>query len=149
MCVCLTEREREAERQAHLGRPRLGLVQRLARPVVAVLHRGQLPPVRGAHAQRVGRVASGGAHVVDGELRAGSPGGGGGGGGLDRLRGAARGGGGGGGERPRWVVPARGLQAKERMTARERVFQAELAAKRGHLSGGDASPSVMARKGLG
>ena len=98
----------------------------------------------------VGRVASGGAHVVDGELRAGSPGGGGGGGGHDLLRGEARGGGGGGGgERPRWVVPARGLQAKERMTARERVFQAELAAKRGHLSGGDASPSVMARKGLG
>ena len=98
----------------------------------------------------VGRVASGGAHVVDGELRAGSPGGGGGAHGHDLLRGEARGGGGGGGgERPRWVVPARGLQAKERMTARERVFQAELAAKRGHLSGGDASPSVMARKGLG
>ena len=50
----------------------------------------------------VGRVTSGGAHVVDGELRAGSPGGGGGAHGHDLLRGEARGGGGGGGgERPR------------------------------------------------
>ena len=49
-------------------------------------------------------------------------------------------------DKPRWLVPARGLQNKERITARERAFQEQLEDKRRGLARMDNNEAALLRE---